>query len=158
MDNWIPLTSDQYRFVWDKFYKDFKFSPSVHSKDWPSFSLQSTYITYEITNYTENDLDDLEKNCFKCLKAVTEPGEYIYALDWQHESFLYNPNLEKGLANWTISFYPDGDYYFFLNKEFNWGYLGHPWEQTITIFGTELMRQFEINRPKLFGKVIRSSQ
>lgn len=109
MKNWIPLTNEQYRFVWDKFYKDFKFCPSVYSKDWPSLILRSPYITYGITNYSKDDLDDLEKKCVICLKAVAEPSEYLYALDWQHESFLYNPYLEKDPESWTISFYPDGD-------------------------------------------------
>ncbi|MDQ0899197.1 DUF2716 domain-containing protein [Paenibacillus sp. V4I7] len=67
------------------------------------------------------------------------------------ESFHYNPHLGPPR---TISFYPDGDYYLFINKDFLWGYLGHPWEQTISIFGGDLIHQFEINRPKLFGEVV----
>lgn len=27
MNNWIPLSDEQYRFIWDKFYKDFNFKP-----------------------------------------------------------------------------------------------------------------------------------
>ncbi|WP_028543343.1 DUF2716 domain-containing protein [Paenibacillus taiwanensis] len=157
MKNWIPLSDDQDHFVWDNFYESFNFRPSVHSKDWPSFTLPNPYITYKITDYTDSDLDDLEEKCVKTLRALTEPSEYIYALDWQHESFFYNPHLEKGSADWTLSFYPDGDYYFFLQKDFKWGYLGHPWEHTITLFGAELVRQIEINKPSLFGAVVRRS-
>ncbi|MGO4500574.1 DUF2716 domain-containing protein [Paenibacillus sp. 2RAB27] len=40
--------------------------------------------------------------------VAEEPSEYLYALDWQHESFLYNPYLEKDPESGTISFYPDG--------------------------------------------------
>ncbi|MDQ0874610.1 hypothetical protein QFZ77_003269 [Paenibacillus sp. V4I3] len=154
MDNWISLSNELYRHVWDKFYEDFNFNPSVYSSDWPSFSLPTPYITYKITNYTDEDIDDLERKCVACLKVVTEPDEYLYALDWQHESFHYNPHLGPPR---TISFYPDGDYYLFINKDFLWGYLGHPWEHTISIFGVELIHQFEINRPNLFGEIIRSS-
>ncbi|MGF7036138.1 hypothetical protein J2T17_007189 [Paenibacillus mucilaginosus] len=157
MNNWIPLSNDQYRFVWDKFYESFNFSPSVHTKDWPSFALPTPYLTYKLTDYIDSDLDELEEKCVSSLRAITEPSEYIYALDWQHESFFYNPHLEKGAANWIISFYPDGDYYFFLQKDFRWGYLEHPWEHTITLFGTELIRQFEINKPSIFGAVVRRS-
>jgi hypothetical protein len=157
MANWIPLNNEQYGLVWDKFYKVFNFNPSIYSQDWPSYTLPSPYITYKITDYKDSDIYDLEEKCVDSLNAITEPGEYIFALDWQHESFLYNPHLENGSANWTIPFYPDGDYYFFLHKEFKWGYLGHPWEQTISLFGDELLHQFEFNKPSILGKVARRS-
>ncbi|MFP3392897.1 DUF2716 domain-containing protein [Brevibacillus sp. SIMBA_040] len=158
MDNWISLSDEQYRMVWDKFYRDFKFKPSIHSNDWPSYRLPIPFVTFDITEYTDDNIDDLEENCIKCLRAVTGADEYIYALDWQHESYLYNPHLEKGNASGRIGFFPDGDYYFFLNIDFKWGYLGHPWEQSISIFGEELIHQFEINRPTIFGKKVRSNR
>ncbi|GAK38997.1 DUF2716 domain-containing protein [Paenibacillus urinalis] len=157
MENWIPLTDEQYRIVWDKFYEVFNFNPSTRSKDWPSYTLPNPYITYKITEHKDSDIDDLEEKCINALKAITEQDEYVFALDWQHESFLYYPHLEKESAKWKMPFYPDGDYYFYLHNEFKWGYLGHPWEQTITIFGAELLQQFEINFPSILGKVVRQS-
>nr|WP_281288493.1 DUF2716 domain-containing protein [Saccharibacillus brassicae] len=47
-------------------------------------------------------------------KSCLEPHEYLYALDWQHESFYYSPYLQEKFPR--ISFYPDGDYYLFLKK------------------------------------------
>lgn len=156
MDNWIPLSYEQYSLVWDNFYKDFNFKPSVHSSDWPSYRLPVPFVTFDITEYTDDDIDDLEEKCITNLRAVTGSDEYIYALDWQHKSYLYTPHLENGNAR--IGFYPDGDYYFFLNKDYKWGYLGHPWEQSISIFGEELIHQFETNRPTIFGKIVRSDR
>ncbi|MBG9945073.1 DUF2716 domain-containing protein [Brevibacillus formosus] len=158
MENWIPLTGEQYRLVWDKFYKDFNFKPSIYSSDWPSFHLPIPFVTFDITEYTDDDIDDLEEKCITNFSAVTRSDEYIYALDWQHESYLYNSHLKNGNASRRIGFFPDGDYYFFLNKDFKWGYLGHPWEQTISILGEELIHQFETNRPTIFGKTVRSSR
>nr|WP_269747574.1 DUF2716 domain-containing protein [Brevibacillus parabrevis] len=40
------MTSDQYHLAWDKMYKDFKFKPSIHSSDWPSFRLPSPFVTW----------------------------------------------------------------------------------------------------------------
>ncbi|MFF2528713.1 DUF2716 domain-containing protein [Brevibacillus sp. NPDC058079] len=158
MNNWIPLSDEQYRLVWGKFYKDFNFKPSIHSSDWPSFRLPIPFVTFDITEYTDDDIDDLEEKCVTNLRAVTGSDDYIYALDWQHESYRYNPHLENGNVSRRIGFYPDGDYYFFLNKDFMWGYLGHPWEQSISIFGEDLIYQFETNRPAIFGKIVRSSR
>ena len=36
-------------------------------------------------------------------------------------------------------FYPDGDYYFFVQRDLKWGYLGHPWRREIWIFGVPLL-------------------
>ncbi len=41
------------------------------------------------------------------------------------------------------SFYPDGDYYFFIEENFEFGYLGHPWRQEIWIFGRDLIKEIE---------------
>ncbi len=38
------------------------------------------------------------------------------------------------LDRWIIPAVPDGDYYFFIQKEFKWGILSHPWEKTITVW------------------------
>ncbi|WP_254475893.1 DUF2716 domain-containing protein [Brevibacillus sp. HB1.4B] len=48
------------------------------------------------------------------------------SLDWHHECYLYNPHPEDGKAIGWIWFCPDGDYCFYLNKDFKWGYLRHP--------------------------------
>ncbi|GEC88155.1 DUF2716 domain-containing protein [Brevibacillus brevis] len=158
MDNWIPISDVQYRLVWGRFYKDFNFKPSVHSSDWPSFHLPIPFVTFDITEYTDEDIDDLEEKCVTNLRAVTGSDEFIYALDWHHDCYLYNPHLENSNASRRIGFYPDGDYSFYLHKDFKWGYLGHPWEQSISIFGEELIHHFERNRPTIFGKIVRSNR
>lgn len=56
---------------------------------------------------------------------------------------------------WTVPIFPNGDYYFFIHKDFEWGYLGHPWERTITVFGKELIKGFEKHRPRMFQKILR---
>jgi hypothetical protein len=78
--------------------------------------------------------------------------DFIYALDWHHTCFRYNPkSLEKmphemKMEDYTIyfpEFYPDGDYYFFVAKDFSWGYFGHPWTQQLWIFGKELVEEIK---------------
>ena len=39
------------------------------------------------------------------------------------------------------TFYPDGDYYFFIDDEYKNGYLGHPWRQEVLIFGNKLIEE-----------------
>ncbi len=50
---------------------------------------------------------------------------------------------------------PNGDYYVFLSPELDWGWFGHPWEQTICIFGERLLAAVAENPPTLFTQVLR---
>ena len=79
-------------------------------------------------------------------------------MDWHHSAFLYDPrNLEEQQSFFVEdqryvggvyfayfpSFYPDGDYYFFIDEQFRFGYLGHPWRREVWIFGEALLPRFE---------------
>ncbi|WP_254475895.1 DUF2716 domain-containing protein [Brevibacillus sp. HB1.4B] len=55
-NNWIPLSDEQYRLVWGKFCKDFNFKLSIHSSDWPSFRLLIPFVTFDITEYTDDEI------------------------------------------------------------------------------------------------------
>jgi hypothetical protein len=35
MNAWIELAEDEYDKVWDRFYSEFQFRPSVHANQWP---------------------------------------------------------------------------------------------------------------------------
>ncbi|MGA5542658.1 DUF2716 domain-containing protein [Mycobacterium sp. NPDC051198] len=39
----------------------------------------------------------------------------------------------------AIPVYPDGDYYVHMTSDLRWGTFGHPWQQTLTIWGDELI-------------------
>ena len=85
--------------------------------------------------------------------------EWIYALDWQHSGFRYDPRrpvtehdhwvedaryggvLGGGYNAYFPEFYPDGDYYFFVQRDLKWGYLGHPWRREIWLFGAPLVER-----------------
>ncbi|MNJ56546.1 hypothetical protein D3C77_520990 [compost metagenome] len=151
----VSFSDSDYKEVWDRFYTSFKFKPSVYSKDWPSFQLPSPYITYDISQHHSQDfLDDLDEKGMKCLQAITAQDESIYDLDWHHTCYHFYPHLPRKRFNHLTPFYPDGDYYIFLHKDFKWGYLGHPWEESISLFGEEIIKVFEANKPQIFGKVI----
>jgi hypothetical protein len=91
-------------------------------------------------------------------QELTNDNEYFYALDWNHPCYWVNSFLEfprDEFNEWIIPIFPDGDYYFFIQKDFNWGFFGHPWEGTITLFGKELIQAIEKNKPKMFNKALR---
>lgn len=54
MENWIELKKDTYNEVWNRFYTEFEFKPSIYEKDWPTFKVSKPYITYDISNSWRN--------------------------------------------------------------------------------------------------------
>lgn len=161
MKNWVPFSRQEYEQIWDRIYRDFKFEPSI--SNFPPFQVPPPFITYDISDYFGDlaDLDaydDLEEQALDAFKEITSVDEYILALDWQHKCYWVNPRSEfekDEFGEWTIPIFPNGDYYFFIQKDFKWGYLGHPWERSITIFGKELINAFDKHKPRMFCKILR---
>ncbi|PFN20318.1 DUF2716 domain-containing protein [Bacillus cereus] len=161
MKNWIEFTDKEDNRTWERVYSELDFSPSFST--FPSFQLPSPFVTYNISHYFGESVDldvydELEEKVLQVFKENTASNEYIMALDWQHECYWVNPHLEferNEFDEWIIPIIPNGDYYFFIHKDFKWGYLGHPWEKSITIFGRELIESFERNKPKMFQNVLR---
>ena len=141
------------------------FRPSITV--FPSFFVPKPFITYNISTYLNGSLDDdewdlhyadLEEKALSAFQNVTSNNEYFYVLDWQHPCYWVNPFLEfprDEFNEWIIPIFPNGDYYFFIQKEFKWGFLCHPWEKTITVFGKELIEALEKNNPIMFKNILR---
>ncbi|QZT40841.1 DUF2716 domain-containing protein [Bacillus amyloliquefaciens] len=99
--------------------------------------------------------EDAEVQLLKAFQSCTLKHEFMYALDWQHECYLFNPHVpidKDEFGEWLVPVIPNGDYGCFIHQEFQWGLLGDPRQQTITIFGSPLIRAIERNAPVLFQK------
>ncbi len=156
MKNWIEFTDKEDEQIWDKIYSELKFSPSLSI--FPSFKVPSPFVTYDISHCFGESINDLESKALQAFQEITASNEYIMALYWQHECYWVNPHVEferNEFDEWIIPVFPNGDYYFFIQKDFKWGYLGHPWEKSITIFGKELIESFDRNKPKMFQNILR---
>ncbi len=105
-----------------------------------------------------------EETMLEICRRLCPEGSYLIALDWQHSSFHMWPQREPpneefeevpyenapvGTLGWMSyrayypSFYPDGDYHFFLAQDYTWGFLGHPWRKEMCVFGEKALREFE---------------
>ena len=158
------LTDEQSRLLWDRFYEEFNFKPGVsdvHSfDDQLPFEIKKPYIVYAIENMTEEQINEMDKILKKSFSELTADGRKMYALDWQHTSYKYDPNIPceteeqwrngqfikdespwGGYTAYYPPFYPDGDYYFFIEESFDFGTLGHPWRREIWLFGDELIEK-----------------
>ena len=155
------LNEQETRAVWDRVYTQLRFRPDSryrgHSLLWwrRPFRLPKPWAVYALDGASQEQIEQTEAAVKRCLLAVTEPGERLYALDWQHGAFLFDPRNEEEQQSVRLEdeageywaefpfYYPDGDYYFFLDKDFRFGYLGHPWRKEIWIFGEKLLPEIE---------------
>lgn len=174
LENWVVLDKNERNFIWDKFYEQFTFKPSMYQQDWPSFKINCQFVKYYISGiWSKNSsfeefefkYKDLHKKMLNAFIECTLENERIYALDWQHTCYSFNPRIKMDTINfeyvggekiekWYVPILPNGDYYFFVARDLSWGALGHPWEKTMYIFGEKLIEAVGNNKPIIFNEVI----
>ena len=146
----MVLNDAQYKAVWDWVYDTLHFAPSVDPVVVP-FEIPVPHVVFDIRDAWER-MD--EESVTAAMIRSLHKGEKLYALDWQHDCFLVD--LTEHFEAWRKNafftypeYYPDGDYYFFIDEQFRFGYLGHPWRQEVWIFGKCLIAEFEALYPQL---------
>lgn len=147
----------EYLAVWDRVNTELGFRPDcrhrTHSFDcYVPFRLDKPYVVYDISQMEDVHCNRMKKLVHNAFVQAAKDGKRMYALDWQHSAFLFNPRnpdemksvkTEDGYSAYFPDFYPDGDYYFFIDEAFRFGYLGHPWREEVWIFGDALIQAFE---------------
>lgn len=106
------------------------------------------------SNYTELETD-LNLRMLEALRECTEPTEEIYAIDWQHDWYSFNPHtLRSGGApyEWAVPILPDGDFYQFIPNDYRFGVYGFPQTNSIVICGHEFLAAVHSNPPKVFSR------
>ncbi|MFE7712721.1 DUF2716 domain-containing protein [Streptomyces sp. NPDC057486] len=157
------LPEAEYRRVWDRFYAEFQFRPSTSALRWPAIKEPAASAAWSLAALdVDPDYERLER-----LVEVVEHGlascvhrqGTLFALDWQHTSYRFIPHEVGGPGQpaWPLSPYPDGDYYVFLSEDFRMGSFGHPWEQSICLFGEEFLDAVSTEVDKVLGPPIRRS-
>ena len=149
----------EYDLIWDKVYETLKFTPSMDKSIVP-FEIEEEYAIYsfDFDEITEKQIDMMKEVIENIFANISKDDTKMYALDWHHSAFLYNPkNPEEQKSFWKEddrymgggynayfpSFFPDGDYYFFIDEKFRLGYLGHPWRQEVWVWGEELITKMD---------------
>ena len=143
----IILDKKIYNEIWNILYSKFKFNPSTDINVVP-FEINNDYVCYKLNSVWN---DNQERKVNDIFKKISD--EDLYALNWNHDCFEYNPNenikanyhyhdFDRNVEVYFPTYYPNGDYYFFISKNWDYGMLGHPWRNELYIFGKELMDEF----------------
>ena len=142
------IDDDLYQRIWDKIFTEYSFYPSVSSrKRWliPNGVFQA--FRFE---HIWKEQQEAIVNAILCDVI----GEEMYALDWQHDCFLFDPHekipigyesydIERNCNVYFPEYYPDGDYHFFISKDWNFGLYGHPWKKELIVVGEDLIFAIE---------------
>ena len=144
----VITNKELYRTIWDKIYSDYSFHPSTDSRGkW--LKPEAAFRTYKLGKIW-NEEQEAVINSILC-EVI---GKEMYALDWHHDCFLFDPNerIPTGYEyyddarNCNVYFpeyYPDGDYHFFVSKDWTLGFYGHPWRKELIVVGKELILAIE---------------
>ena len=156
MSAWKKLSSRENSEVWDRFEDEFRFRPSTKADKWPSIVEPRGSSTYSIAHVLRGGdrkrlLDVLHRAFRRALQRRFIEGSRLLALDWQHDGYWLDPHKLSDVGEpWPISLVPDGDYHIFLTEDFREGVFGHPWEETICVFG-RLVEELRDTAPRLFS-------
>ena len=152
------LGEEESKQIWDRIYVELQFQPSVRVNTLP-FQLSAPYLVLDLARAAQEQVEKLLTEVPSALAACLGEDEWMYALDWHHSYFRYDPRLPVtehshwvederymggGYDAWFPDFYPDGDYYFFVQRDLKWGWLGHPWRREIWLFGAPLVERLSL--------------
>ncbi len=156
----MVLKGKEYDLAWEKLRRVVNFHPNCADRYtqslFPPFEIEQPFVIFDIENTTDDD-DIMEEKIIQAFINCTAPGKKMYAFDWHHSTFIFDPRNPEEQSSEYISdpkyfgggyhacfpvFYPDGDYYFFTAEDLSYGYLSHPWRLEVWIFGDELISEF----------------
>jgi hypothetical protein len=144
---WERITLDHNRDFWDPFDARFHFHPRFRQPG-PAIIEPKPSTTVDLSPLFTNPgpvfaAGQAAVNALALL-AMTQAfpvSQRLLVLDWQHPSYWFWPHRHAVADDqtWPVEVFPDGDYYAFLTEDLTEGTFGHPWEQTLCIFGPRLM-------------------
>src|SRR5579883_1048594 len=132
--------------MWDRFATRYRFAPNTHAG--PGIAEPPGSVTIDLSPIFEGErsrfaIGERAVNVLALL-AMTEVfpvSQRLLVLDWQHPSYWFWPHrcaLREDSA-WPVGMFPNGDYYIFLAEDMTTGTFGHPWNQTLCVFGDQLV-------------------
>jgi hypothetical protein len=165
---WIQLPRHRSDKVWDHFDEAFAFRPSVCPEDWPTFRVPAPSVTWRVSEllsefdpWRDPQAAPYNLALLQALRACLPEDEPVLALDWQHAAYEFYPHRlrePQEVANWRIPALPSAEYHLFVTEDHRLGSLGHPWEQTVCVFGAGFLDEYRRLTPLRPDQIIRQQQ
>lgn len=142
--------------IWVRFYEEFAFRPDM--REFPGITEPAHSATWHVDDLGDARLEALPDIVHRGLRASVVDGEELYWLDWHHAGYRFDPARVDGAGpRWPGAVFPDGDYHIYLTRDLRLGTFGHPWEETICVFG-DLLTRIDAELTAALGEPIRRSE
>ncbi|KAB8185297.1 DUF2716 domain-containing protein [Microbispora catharanthi] len=153
-----PAPEAEHDAMWTAFEARFVFKPSTSM--YPGIVEPSDSVTWHLAAVSGREdpmVDEIQAVIERALLACARPGEPLYWLDWNHQGYRFDPHrvARPGGPRWPGLAYPDGDYYLYLTSDLRLGTFGHPWEDSLCVFGSDLLAEVEDELTELLGTALR---
>ena len=150
------MEADLEKSVWENIYNRFGFIPEHTASPYSWIKLPAPSVIYTLDLSAGGEVwNSIVNSLF-----VQLGNKELYALDWQHDCFVFSPEdygkLVKEYQDDTRDcnvyfpdYYPNGDYHFFIDPDWQFGMFGHPWLNQIAVFGEDLIKLIDIHAKEL---------
>jgi hypothetical protein len=141
LPHWEEIPLDRYDDYWGPFAQRFGFAPA-HGIDEPAPSVTIDLAPIFDAGQARFNAGERAVNALAVL-AMTgafPPDQRLLVLDWQHPCRWFWPHrqvLQPEPLWWLV--FPNGDYHAVVTADLSTGTFGHPWEQTLCVFGRPLL-------------------
>ncbi|MET8234864.1 DUF2716 domain-containing protein [Micromonospora sp. NPDC005298] len=143
---WEPISMDSDDTYWTPFSERFDFRPGMQS--WPAITEPVPSVTIDLGPIFSSSqpqfaagADAVNGLALLALVRALDHDTSVVVLDWQHQTYRFWPHRFACQPDpqWPTTVFPNGDYYIFLTEDMSTGTFGHPWEQTLCVFGEPLV-------------------
>jgi hypothetical protein len=140
---WTRLEEPEYSAVWDAFDERFEFTPTG-GRSLRAIRDPAPSVTFDIRGISVAAAAGIEASSRRAFIADFGADVEVLVLDWQHDAFWVRPGQGGPVAVGADGFplvptvLPDGDYYIHTTADLDNGTFGHPWEQSLCVFGPKL--------------------
>lgn len=139
-ETWHALPYDE---AWAPFDARFHFKPDYYERSASAILLPEDSIVIDLAPIFDNEgarfaAGEAAVNAAALRAFVWEAGDAdLTALDWQHTPYRYSPAVHvlSDLDHLPVPVFPNGDYFIHASDGLEWGTFGHPWQQTLTVWG-----------------------
>ena len=145
---WSPISMDHDDEHSRGFHQRFAFRPGMSIAE-PAINEPAGSVTLDLSPiFTARDVHEAAAgmNAVNSLGllawvSVLAPETSLLVLDWQHQTHRFWPHRFACQPDpqWQTEVFPNGDYYIFLTEDMSTGTFGHPWQQTLCVFGEPLV-------------------
>jgi hypothetical protein len=148
---WTTLGRIASKREWARVCSTLKFQAGIEPEEWPGIFEPYPSVTLSVsgvfdawdTPAFEAQEEAVNVEVLGALVNVFAPDDVLLACDAVHDDYWFRPHVQAvaEARAWPIEPFPEGEYSFFLALDCSVGTFGHPWEQSICVFGEPLVAE-----------------